>query len=229
MTEIDGQFDCGVMELESVTPKKNNISLVIGLTGDTSKRLSLDSATGLCLKCKNSFKSCEFCQQENKAASRGNELGINNRDYYQRSVEPTMRSVIMMNRSNGRAGDPEPLSYNPVYNIREIRTVCHSFSSLGIDKKLLDIQINKATAAPNNNKGKEAKGERLSSGKQRSDKKSGPTTAPSVAEINCSYGSNKAGNNHFSKNKTSTEVATTTTGKGIVKEQVNANGNFVYI
>uniref|UniRef100_A0AAG5DHW6 Ras-associating domain-containing protein n=1 Tax=Anopheles atroparvus TaxID=41427 RepID=A0AAG5DHW6_ANOAO len=31
-------------------------------------------------------------------------------------------------------------SYNPVYNIREIRTVSHSFSSLGIDKKLVDIR-----------------------------------------------------------------------------------------
>uniref|UniRef100_A0A182LTZ0 Ras-associating domain-containing protein n=1 Tax=Anopheles culicifacies TaxID=139723 RepID=A0A182LTZ0_9DIPT len=31
-------------------------------------------------------------------------------------------------------------SYNPVYNIREIRTVSQSFSALGIDKKLADIR-----------------------------------------------------------------------------------------
>ncbi|XP_058060085.1 uncharacterized protein LOC131210810 [Anopheles bellator] len=31
-------------------------------------------------------------------------------------------------------------SYSPVYNIREIRTVSQSFSSLGIDKKLADIR-----------------------------------------------------------------------------------------
>ncbi|XP_049549305.1 uncharacterized protein LOC125960142 [Anopheles darlingi] len=31
-------------------------------------------------------------------------------------------------------------SYNPVYNIREIRTVSQSFSALGIDKKLVDIR-----------------------------------------------------------------------------------------
>ncbi|KAL1403092.1 hypothetical protein pipiens_005812 [Culex pipiens pipiens] len=34
---------------------------------------------------------------------------------------------------------PNAPSYNPVYNIREIRTVCNSFSALGIDKKLVDI------------------------------------------------------------------------------------------
>ncbi|XP_055642198.1 uncharacterized protein LOC129778994 [Toxorhynchites rutilus septentrionalis] len=34
---------------------------------------------------------------------------------------------------------PNVPSYSPVYNIREIRTVCHSFSSLGIDKKLAEI------------------------------------------------------------------------------------------
>lgn len=32
--------------------------------------------------------------------------------------------------------------YSPVYNIREIRTASHSFSSLGKDKKLLDIHMN---------------------------------------------------------------------------------------
>lgn len=33
-------------------------------------------------------------------------------------------------------------TYSPVYNIREIRTVCNSFSSLGIDKKLWDAECN---------------------------------------------------------------------------------------
>ncbi|XP_050741274.1 uncharacterized protein LOC108034258 isoform X1 [Drosophila biarmipes] len=33
-------------------------------------------------------------------------------------------------------------AYSPVYNIREIRTSSHSFSSLGKDKKLLDIHMN---------------------------------------------------------------------------------------
>lgn len=34
----------------------------------------------------------------------------------------------------------QTVPYNPVYNIREIRTVCNSFSSLGIDKKLLEME-----------------------------------------------------------------------------------------
>lgn len=219
VTEVEAPL-ATVAAQEKVLPKKNNNSLVIGLAGDVSKRLSFDSSAGLCLKCKNSFKSCEFCQQQNK----GDDLGIINRDYYRRSVEPT-RSLMMRNG----CGDPEPLSYNPVYNIREIRTVCHSFSSLGIDKKLLDIQINKATAAATN-KAKELRAG-AAAGK-RSDRKSGALTASSVAEINCnnsSYGSNKGNNNNFSKNKTTTEMGTTTTGKGMAKEQVNANGNFVYI
>lgn len=38
-------------------------------------------------------------------------------------------------------------TYSPVYNIREIRTVCNSFSSLGIDKKLWDVECNHKTSA----------------------------------------------------------------------------------
>ncbi|KAH8341526.1 hypothetical protein KR059_009101 [Drosophila kikkawai] len=37
---------------------------------------------------------------------------------------------------------PPARAYSPVYNIREIRTASHSFSSLGKDKKLLDIHMN---------------------------------------------------------------------------------------
>lgn len=39
-------------------------------------------------------------------------------------------------------------TYSPVYNIREIRTVCNSFSSLGIDKKLWDAECNQKTTLP---------------------------------------------------------------------------------
>ncbi|XP_050084491.1 uncharacterized protein LOC126570619 [Anopheles aquasalis] len=38
-------------------------------------------------------------------------------------------------------------SYNPVYNIREIRTVSQSFSALGIDKKLADIRSSVSSSA----------------------------------------------------------------------------------
>ncbi|XP_017041261.1 uncharacterized protein LOC108088118 [Drosophila ficusphila] len=40
------------------------------------------------------------------------------------------------------AVSPPVRAYNPVYNIREIRTASHSFSALGKDKKLLDIHMN---------------------------------------------------------------------------------------
>ena len=38
---------------------------------------------------------------------------------------------------------PSPTSsnYNPVYNVKELRTACNSFSVLGSDKKLLDIEV----------------------------------------------------------------------------------------
>lgn len=65
---------------------------------------------GVCVKCKNSFKSCEFCNLKSNNNLSGN---------LDRIKQPT---------------------YNPVYNIREIRTVCHSFSSFGIDKKLMEVE-----------------------------------------------------------------------------------------
>ncbi|XP_017860194.1 PREDICTED: uncharacterized protein LOC108611879 isoform X2 [Drosophila arizonae] len=45
--------------------------------------------------------------------------------------------------SSSSSSSPSPArAYSPVYNIREIRTATHSFSSLGKDKKLLDIHMN---------------------------------------------------------------------------------------
>uniref|UniRef100_A0A1B0DLR9 Ras-associating domain-containing protein n=2 Tax=Phlebotomus papatasi TaxID=29031 RepID=A0A1B0DLR9_PHLPP len=73
-----------------------------------------DGEKRMCRMCKNNFKSCEYC---NKAPSRD-------------------KATI------SASAHPSPsLTYHPVYNIREIRTVCHSFSSLGVDKKLLDINM----------------------------------------------------------------------------------------
>ncbi|XP_058124083.1 uncharacterized protein LOC131281828 [Anopheles ziemanni] len=48
--------------------------------------------------------------------------------------------AALTNRATLPASALASPSYNPVYNIREIRTVSHSFSSLGIDKKLVDIR-----------------------------------------------------------------------------------------
>lgn len=63
------------------------------------------TTTTICNKCRNNFKSCEFC---NKNPS------------------------TILNSSLD--------AYNPVYNVREIRTVNHSFSPLGSDKKILDVE-----------------------------------------------------------------------------------------
>ncbi|BFF93498.1 uncharacterized protein DMAD_11345 [Drosophila madeirensis] len=60
------------------------------------------------------------------------------RDFYPRPTSmasPTPASTAVASVSPARA-------YSPVYNIREIRTASHSFSSLGKDKKLLDIHMN---------------------------------------------------------------------------------------
>ncbi|EDV31923.2 uncharacterized protein Dana_GF14299 [Drosophila ananassae] len=55
------------------------------------------------------------------------------RDFYPR-VTPV--------NSTGAVSVSPARAYSPVYNIREIRTSSHSFSSLGKDKKLLDIHMN---------------------------------------------------------------------------------------
>lgn len=73
-----------------------------------------------CKMCKNSFKSCEFCNKSvvRKLSTRHSIGGV---------------TTLQSPRTSST-------SYSPVYNIREIRTVCHSFSSLGIDKKLLEVE-----------------------------------------------------------------------------------------
>ncbi|KAG4073715.1 hypothetical protein HA402_000939 [Bradysia odoriphaga] len=78
----------------------------------------------LCKMCKNNFKSCEFCNKNaaNKLSTRTS-IG---------SVGSISIQYTPISKNS--------LSYNPVYNIREIRTVCNSFSSLGIDKKLLEVE-----------------------------------------------------------------------------------------
>ncbi|KAH8352377.1 hypothetical protein KR084_003747 [Drosophila pseudotakahashii] len=63
------------------------------------------------------------------------------RDFYLHTATPTAppptaaAPQVAVSISPARA-------YSPVYNIREIRTASHSFSSLGKDKKLLDIHMN---------------------------------------------------------------------------------------
>ncbi|XP_017063022.1 uncharacterized protein LOC108102507 [Drosophila eugracilis] len=57
------------------------------------------------------------------------------RDFYQTTPAVPVAPQLAVSVSPARV-------YSPVYNIREIRTASHSFSSLGKDKKLLDIHMN---------------------------------------------------------------------------------------
>ncbi|XP_037960220.1 uncharacterized protein LOC119689456 [Teleopsis dalmanni] len=79
-----------------------------------------------CMKCRNNYKSCEFCHKNSAVMQ------------WQRQAKATATATA----ASKQLLQMRLPTYNPVYNIREIRTVSHSFSSLGNDKKLLDIQLN---------------------------------------------------------------------------------------
>lgn len=79
--------------------------------------------------CENSFRSCEFCNKNviNKLSTR--------------QLPPRLPATSNFTTTT---------TYSPVYSIREIRTVCHSFSSLAVDRKALDIErSNKTVSLPN--------------------------------------------------------------------------------
>ncbi|XP_005189305.1 uncharacterized protein LOC101887648 [Musca domestica] len=89
-------------------------SCSIRRTPSTLTVIAKNSATEVCGHCQNSYKNCDFCHKTSLARS----------------------------PSSASKSPNTPISYSPVYNIREIRTSSHSFSSLGSDKKLLDIELN---------------------------------------------------------------------------------------
>lgn len=80
------------------------------------------TADRFCKMCRNSFRSCEFCNKNvtSKLSTRLPRTNVSN--------GITTGTLI-----------GTTTTYNPVYNIREIRGVCNSFSALSIDKKLLDV------------------------------------------------------------------------------------------
>lgn len=80
-----------------------------------------------CKMCKNNFKCCEFCNKSvvRKLSTR-HSIGGSGGGVHHTAFHSSPSRIAR--------------SYSPVYNIREIRTVCHSFSSLGIDKKLLEVE-----------------------------------------------------------------------------------------
>lgn len=91
--------------------------------------------TDVCLHCQNNYKSCDFCHKNP------------NMNMLLRS--PSNANKTKSNLLNNSNTSPTALpTYSPVYNIREIRTATHSFSFLGNDKKLLDIELNGRFEAP---------------------------------------------------------------------------------
>lgn len=188
------------------------------------RRLDFDRSV-VCNKCRNTFKSCEFCQQQRPKAD-----GQQQQQGHDRSGES--RKLIMNSTRLETA-----TTYNPVYNIREIRTVCHSFSSLGIDKKLLDIQISQQKQ-----KKKTAEGEgalrRRSVGDKR-DMHSNHSKRSSFGLFASLSAAAQGGrqSNCGSFTKTSTRGAAqgsvgavAAAAEGLLPpEQVNANGKFLYI
>lgn len=87
----------------------------------------LSDRNAVCKMCRNTFRSCEFCAKSCRKSS----------------ASRLTRIPTAINLAETRAEDNEVIgrvaaTYNPVYNIREIRTVSNSFSSPGCDKKELD-------------------------------------------------------------------------------------------
>lgn len=154
----------------------------------------------ICKMCRNNFRSCEFCNKNvaKKLSTRLTRI-------------PTTDNLLGVSDTSSIDTNTtlHTTTYNPVYNIREIRTVCNSFSSLGIDKKLLDVDRNcvKAITLPNN-----------------------IATAAAAAAVVISSSSNNSTNSLINSQSTLNTTVTTS----IVQEAVNNNpakgyGSYIYI
>lgn len=110
------------------------------------------AADEICKMCKNNFKSCEFCNKNiprklsTRSSSFSSSIGLTTGILNTGAGSRNSISSCGSSSSNGTMS-----TYNPVYNIREIRTVCNSFSSLGIDKKLLEVETNNNMQMKNSN------------------------------------------------------------------------------
>ncbi|XP_041448185.1 uncharacterized protein LOC111076295 [Drosophila obscura] len=126
---------------------ENEAALATGAAVDDATsllELSLESELSLSEDLRSCSSSSEDAEDEDECASssgssdNSTECALR-RDFYPRptsmAASPTPAPVGVASVSPARA-------YSPVYNIREIRTASHSFSSLGKDKKLLDIHMN---------------------------------------------------------------------------------------
>uniref|UniRef100_T1GZD8 Ras-associating domain-containing protein n=1 Tax=Megaselia scalaris TaxID=36166 RepID=T1GZD8_MEGSC len=144
-------------------------------------------AESSCKQCQSNFKSCEFCN---------------------------IKSALISSAKSPNSAASALQSYHPVYNVREIRTSSHSFSSLGIDKKLLDIQLSHRNSTIVSSTSDIVRPQSVHLGSRRK-----------CIDDSCETDIN--GN-------TTTNSTTLSTTKGIVGEVVNNNpskglGHFVYI
>lgn len=133
-------------------------------------KIAAPETTGdaVCKMCKNHFRSCEFCHKNAQQQPYKRTSYLPSAQHSQHSTNDSLSRHSICGSIGRPAGTGGAFSvvetYNPVYNVREIRTACHSFSSLGVDKKLLDMQLhgggdhnsgnnNKRNGKTNNNTG----------------------------------------------------------------------------
>lgn len=160
-----------------------------------------------CKQCQSNFKSCEFCN---------------------------IKSALISSAKSPTSAVSALQSYNPVYNVREIRTSSHSFSSLGIDKKLLDIQLSHraSLAAANGGGGIGGSSNTLAATATADNVLVRPQSVHLGSRRKCIDDSCET---DINGNTTSSTMSTTTaTTKSLVGEIVNNNpskglGHFVYI
>lgn len=84
---------------------------------ETTSTTTTSTAQQTCKMCQNSFRSCEFCN----------------------------KNVIKKLSTRQVVSRLPVTTYNPVYNIREIRSVCQSFTPISVDRKLLDLESSNKT------------------------------------------------------------------------------------
>ncbi|KAH8404343.1 hypothetical protein KR222_002882 [Zaprionus bogoriensis] len=127
----------------------HTVEVPVDVEGDTASllELSLESELSLSEDLRSCSSSSEDAEDEDECASssgssdNSTECALR-RDFYQRPTPtPSTTPSTQTSAASGTASPPAR-AYSPVYNIREIRTATHSFSSLGKDKKLLDIHMN---------------------------------------------------------------------------------------
>lgn len=129
-------FDCYRNSMRTsndsmITNNNNNITTNTTTTTNTASNSSSSSSLLHC-QCNINHHVCNACNRQNVIKS-FQELTL--------STTSTTLSISKITPTSTFTKQPASSSYNPVYNIREIRTVGNSFSSLGSDKKLMDIDV----------------------------------------------------------------------------------------